>query len=68
LKRPLYFAIISLIYLNFTWIPVDSFAFGVGDKAPLFNGDSTQGHDQLMSYLGKRNVVLALFFAAFPPV
>jgi hypothetical protein len=45
-----------------------SFALDVGDKAPLFGGHSTQGYIQLSEYLGKKNVVLALYFAVFTPV
>ena len=47
-----------------------SLAFGldVGDKAPLFEVDSTQGKITLADYQGKKNVVLALYFAAFTSV
>ena len=48
--------------------PAVSFALDVGDKAPLFGGNSTQGYIQLSDYFGKKNVVLALYFAVFTPV
>jgi hypothetical protein len=48
--------------------PVVTFALEVGDKAPPFSGNSTQGEIQSVDYIGKKNVVLALYFAAFTPV
>ena len=50
------------------WIPAETLALEVGDKAPLFKGKSTFGTVQLEDYLGKKNVVLALYFAIFTPV
>jgi peroxiredoxin len=54
--------------MNLLWMPAVSFGLDVGDKAPLFSGDSTQGKIQSADYLGKKNVVLALYFAIFTPV
>jgi hypothetical protein len=48
--------------------PAASLALEIGDKAPPFVGNATQGKIQLTDYLGKKNVVLALYFAAFTPV
>ena len=45
-----------------------SFALDVGDKAPPFSVDSTLGKIESSDYIGTRNVVLALYFAAFTPV
>lgn len=44
------------------------FGLDVGERAPDFVGSSTQGEIRLSDYLGKKNVVLALYFAAFTPV
>ena len=60
--------LISFIVLIFLWIPAASFGLDVGDKAPLFSGVSTQGKIQLADYIGRKNVVLALYFAIFTPV
>jgi len=60
--------LISFIVLNLLWIPAVSFGLEVGDNAPLFSGNSTQGKIQLADFLGKKNVVLALYFAIFTPV
>ena len=49
-------------------MPIKSLALKVGDKAPHFAGSSTQGKIQLVDYLDKKNIVLALYFAAFTPV
>lgn len=68
MKRILYLIIFLVLISTVMWGPVESFALTVGDKAPLFSGESTQGKIQLTNYLGKKNVVLALFFAAFTPV
>ena len=58
--------LLSLCLLSMA--PPASLALEVGDKAPEFVGSSTQGKIQLTDYLGKKNVVLALYFAAFTPV
>jgi hypothetical protein len=60
--------LISCFVLILLWIPAASFGLDVGDKAPLFGGNSTQGKIQLTDLLGKKNVVLALYFAVFTPV
>ena len=49
-------------------VPAVSFGLDVGDKAPVFSGNSTQGEIRLADYAGKKNVVLALYFAIFTPV
>ena len=49
-------------------MPLSTFALEVGDKAPLFEGGSTLGDIRLTDNLGKKNVVLALYFAVFTPV
>ena len=58
----------AFILLSLMLIPAISFALDVGDKAPLFRGNSTEGNIQLSEYVGKKNVVLALYFAVFTPV
>ena len=56
------------IAMNTLLAPAVSFALDVGDKAPLFSGNSTEGQIQLTDFIGKQNVVLALYFAIFTPV
>ena len=60
----------TLLFIVFVFALFPSFAFSVdvGDPAPDFNLISTQGQLQLSDYKGKKNVVLALYFAAFTPV
>ena len=58
----------AFILLTLILTPAVSFALDVGDKAPLFSGNSTQGNIQLSEYVDKKNVVLALYFAVFTPV
>jgi hypothetical protein len=48
--------------------PPPTLALEVGDQAPTFSGQSTQGDIHLVDYAGKKNVVLALYFAIFTPV
>jgi peroxiredoxin Q/BCP len=47
--------------------PLAAQALGVGDKAPLFTAESNQGEVTLDQYLGKKNVVLAFYFAINTP-
>ncbi len=49
-------------------VPSVSDALNVGDKAPPFDAQSTQGTISLQSYLGQKHVVLAFYFADFTPV
>lgn len=39
----------------------------IGDRAPGFEAPSTRGTILLADYLGKKNVVLAFYFADFTP-
>ena len=58
----------TIIVLSLFWLPAAAFGLDVGDEAPLFNGNSTQGKIQLTDFQGKQHVVLALYFAIFTPV
>ena len=40
----------------------------IGATAPLFEADSTTGTVRLSEYLGKKNVVLAIYYQDFTPV
>ena len=42
-------------------------ALSVGDKAPAFTAQSNQGEVSLADYLGKKNVILAFYFAIYTP-
>ncbi len=59
---------LSFVLMLLLIIPAASFGLDVGEKAPLFGEESNQGFVQLADYLGKKNVVLALYFAVFTPV
>ncbi|WP_300464080.1 hypothetical protein [Desulfobacula sp.] len=56
------------VLLGFLFFPAVSFSLDVGDKAPSFSGKSTQGMVSLGEFTGKKNVVLALYYAVFTPV
>ena len=60
--------IITLILVFILSIPVLSYALSVGDKAPGFEAQSTHGTVILSEFEGKKNVVLALYYADFTPV
>ncbi len=59
---------ISILCLLFTFLPHFALAAETGEQAPAFSGNSTQGMIKLADFLGKQNVVLALYFRAFTPV
>lgn len=50
------------------WSPPYASALDLGDPAPDFTAASTQGEITLSNFQGKRNVVLALYFAVFTSV
>jgi len=58
----------AFILTTLTLIPATAMALEVGDKAPSFSAKSTQGIVNLTDYIGKKNVILALYFAVFTPV
>lgn len=60
--------LIPLILLLLMLMPAASLGMKIGDKAPSFSGNSTQGMIRLADFIGKKNVVLALYFAVFTPV
>ena len=60
--------ILSFLSIAMVFAPSLALSVDVGDPAPDFNLISTQGQLQLSDYKGKKNVVLALYFAAFTPV
>jgi alkyl hydroperoxide reductase subunit AhpC len=49
-------------------IPSISLALNVGDSAPLFDAESTEGTISLQNYLGQKHVVFAFYYADFTPV
>lgn len=59
----LIFLCISAMFLT----PAAAQALSVGDKAPMFTAESNQGEITLDQYLGKKNVVLAFYFAINTP-
>ena len=56
--------ILAVLFL----MPATSLGIEVGDKAPAFSAESTHGNIRLADFAGKKNVVLALYFAIFTPV
>ena len=59
---------IAIVLLTAMITPTVSLALQVGDTAPLFKGNSTQGTIDLADFIGKQHLVLALYFAIFTPV
>lgn len=49
-------------------VPVTANALEVGDEAPQFEAVSDKGPIKLLDYRGKKNVVLAFYFADYTPV
>ena len=60
------FALIFACFMAF--VPVSANALEVGDEAPQFEAVSDKGPINLMDYRGKKNVVLAFYFADYTPV
>ncbi|MDX1777099.1 MAG: redoxin domain-containing protein [Desulfobulbales bacterium] len=61
--------IVTIFLTGFLFlVPVLSAALEIGDVAPLFEADSDKGPVKLLDYRGKKNVVLAFYFADFTPV
>lgn len=58
----------SLILCILFYIPTNALALEVGDSAPNFSTQSTNGPVELKSYVGKKNVVLTLFYFVDTPV
>jgi peroxiredoxin len=58
---------IMLIFIM-TFFTRHALALDIGDKAPLFESPSTHGNVILAEFQGKKNVVLALYYADFTPV
>jgi hypothetical protein len=48
--------------------PATSLGLEAGETAPAFSGESTRGPIRLSDFSGKKNVVLALYFAIFTSV
>ncbi|UCF86753.1 MAG: redoxin domain-containing protein [Nitrospiraceae bacterium] len=59
-----------LLVTGFILVFSPGFVLGLetGDRAPLFEGTSTQGQISLQDFLGKKHVILAFYFADFTPV
>ena len=57
-----------LLGILLLWGPPHASALDLGDPAPDFTAVSTQGDISLSNFQGKRNVVLALYFAVFTSV
>lgn len=57
-----------LVLAGLLVMPSASHALTVGDKAPHFVAESSQGKISLQSYLGQKHVVLAFYYADFTPV
>jgi peroxiredoxin Q/BCP len=64
MKHSIMFIMITAFFV----IPSISLALNVGDPAPLFDAESTEGTISLQNYLGQKHVVLAFYYADFTPV
>jgi thioredoxin-dependent peroxiredoxin len=58
---------ILILFTGFLVSAVQAYGVNVGDKAPVFEGESTQGTIRLSDYLGKKVVILAFYFKDFTP-
>lgn len=59
---------IVLFAFFLTIVPGLAAALEVGDEAPQFEAVSDKGPINLLDYRGKKNVVLAFYFADYTPV
>jgi peroxiredoxin Q/BCP len=60
--------LVALFACFLALVPVLANALEVGDVAPQFEAVSDKGPINLMDYQGKKNVVLAFYFADYTPV
>ena len=60
--------LVALFACFLALVPVLADALEVGDEAPQFEAASYKGPINLMEYRGKKNVVLAFYFADYTPV
>jgi len=60
--------LVALLSIFLILFPILATALEVGDKAPQFEAISDKGPISLQDYRGKKNVVLAFYFADFSPV
>jgi peroxiredoxin Q/BCP len=60
--------LIALFAGFLAFIPLSAKALDVGDEAPQFEAVSDKGPINLLDYRGKKNVVLAFYFADYTPV
>lgn len=60
--------LVALFACFLALVPVLVNALEVGDEAPQFEAASDKGPINLMDYRGKKNVVLAFYFADYTPV
>ena len=59
--------LVLAVFVVFLSLPLRAPAVAVGEKAPPFEGPSTQGAIKLSDYFGKKVVVLAFYFKDFTP-
>ncbi|MBC8412646.1 MAG: redoxin domain-containing protein [Nitrospira sp.] len=64
MKKLLMFIVMAIFLL----VSSASYALKVGDKAPGFEVPSTHGNIILSEFEGKKNIVLAIYYADFTPV
>ena len=60
--------VLAVILIVLISVPSYSHALSAGDKAPGFEAPSTHGNVILSEFEGKKNVVLAFYYADFSPV
>ena len=60
--------LITLFACFLALVSVSANALEVGDEAPQFEAVSDKGPINLLDYRGRKNVVLAFYFADFSPV
>ena len=60
--------LVTLFVSFLALVSVSANALEVGDEAPQFEAVSDKGPINLLDYRGRKNVVLAFYFADFSPV
>jgi hypothetical protein len=66
MKKTRIVVLLSFIVFNLLWVPPESFGLDVGDKAPLFSGNSTVG-DGLLT-LSTKAASFGLFKKGFQKI
>lgn len=59
--------LVSVLVAALVLVASPVLALSVGDQAPDFTAQTNQGEVSLADYQGKKNVILAFYFAIYTP-